>query len=920
MRIERVTADEFGPFCDRSLDLAPGFTIIFGPNEAGKSRWHMALYAGLCGVRRGKGQPTREEREFRDLNHPWGSDKWRVTAIVTLEDGRRIELRHDLEDKVDVRATDLDTGRDVSDEIMFEGAPDGSQWLGLDRKSFLAVACVRQAEVLRVVESAETLKEYLQAAAATSRADTTAAAALERLDDFTKERIGSAWAPTKPLRRSQERLEKAEANLAVAGSQHEQYLARLRDLESLNQSAEESTQRYRVLQGAHARAEADSMEHRVDQAQDISEQFPDGPPSDPLENDLLAQQVAAALDLWEHRPSVSQLNGPSSDQLRQELETLPASPVGDLVPDPTISSAAAALHEANQALRLHGANRPIDYSTPPVSGVSAARLRELANVISRPLTPIDPGVATALNKRQAAYDEAKAKKRSKPLLIGGIVVIVVSVLLAALIRAAVIGVVLGIALLIWSRLGRGKGAQLSALEELHGLQETLGADRVRAEFQEKTQADAKAELSSRNLPMEPSVLHSLADSLDAASIATQALIGWRNREIELEAGRDEAHRQLAEALSARGLEPGGDLEGAGARYEADCRERAAIAQIAGRRSELTSALAARSTTEDIVRDAAQKGEQARARLIQVAEAAGLPPATDEVLVGRLHMWHEERQNNLGRETAARDNWTRLLALLDGKSLSDFEEEAANRRTYADGLAEGLTKESLDAVNADETLAARVEAARAEAERLNQAASQLRGEVAEIERRLPNVAEAEEERTEAVSERDRVQELDRVVKLTREFLEAAQERVHRDIAPILRSTVEGWLPAVTGNRYHEAIVDPETLSIKVRGHGSEWREVALLSHGTAEQIYLLLRVAMAKHLTKAGEICPLILDDVTVQCDSARKKAVLELLHELSKERQVVLFTQEEDVVNWADANLGTPDDAVVRLDPALIGV
>ena len=45
MRFESVTAHAFGPFVGRSLELAPGLNVIHGPNEAGKSSLHAALYA-----------------------------------------------------------------------------------------------------------------------------------------------------------------------------------------------------------------------------------------------------------------------------------------------------------------------------------------------------------------------------------------------------------------------------------------------------------------------------------------------------------------------------------------------------------------------------------------------------------------------------------------------------------------------------------------------------------------------------------------------------------------------------------------------------------------------------------------------------------------------------------------------------------
>jgi uncharacterized protein YhaN len=94
---------------------------------------------------------------------------------------------------------------------------------------------------------------------------------------------------------------------------------------------------------------------------------------------------------------------------------------------------------------------------------------------------------------------------------------------------------------------------------------------------------------------------------------------------------------------------------------------------------------------------------------------------------------------------------------------------------------------------------------------------------------------------------------------------------------------------------------------------------LLSRGTAEQIYLLLRLAMADYLTKAsGDTCPLILDDVSTQFDSVRTIALLELLHNFSKQRQVILFTQQSEVREWAKKHLGGEADRLHELDASTI--
>ncbi len=125
----------------------------------------------------------------------------------------------------------------------------------------------------------------------------------------------------------------------------------------------------------------------------------------------------------------------------------------------------------------------------------------------------------------------------------------------------------------------------------------------------------------------------------------------------------------------------------------------------------------------------------------------------------------------------------------------------------------------------------------------------------------------------------------------------------------------WLPRITNSRYTDASVDPISLNVKVKDAGGTFRDARLLSQGTREQIYLLLRMALVAFLTKPGEVSPLIFDDVTVQIDGNRTEAVLNLLHEMSGTRQVIVFSQEEDVGQWAEKHLVSKEhDKIIRLN------
>src|SRR5664279_5525351 len=264
MRIRKVTAHAFGPITGATLAFADGMTVVVGDNESAKSSWHAAIYAALCGRRRRLGATTREERRFADLHRPWDGDKWFVSAIVTLDDGRTVEMCQDLDGQVDCRARDLDLGaRDISNEIMFEGSPDASRWLGLDRRSFIATACVNQSELLRVLEQAEGLQDHLQRAAATAGTDATAAAALTRLEEFSRDRVGLDRAnSSKPLRHAKRQLELARAALAAAQRAHGEYLAMVTGADTARREAREAAARADGLQ-----QRATVLEELLEQAQ-----------------------------------------------------------------------------------------------------------------------------------------------------------------------------------------------------------------------------------------------------------------------------------------------------------------------------------------------------------------------------------------------------------------------------------------------------------------------------------------------------------------------------------------------------------------------------------------------------------------------------------------------------------------------------
>ncbi|MGH7870100.1 MAG: ATP-binding protein, partial [Candidatus Dormibacteraceae bacterium] len=217
------------------------------------------------------------------------------------------------------------------------------------------------------------------------------------------------------------------------------------------------------------------------------------------------------------------------------------------------------------------------------------------------------------------------------------------------------------------------------------------------------------------------------------------------------------------------------------------------------------------------------------------------------------------------------------------------------------------------IGAGEPSPAQLSTLEIELAQLRRQADQAQGAASSLAQRIASVPLAEEEWERSQAELQRILQLEQTLQLSREFLEQAQDSVHRDIAPRLAHTLKSWLPKVTGGRYTDAIVDPESLEVRVCGRSRQWRKATLLSHGTREQIYLLLRLALVEHLTREGESAPLLLDEITVHSDQGRTRAILELIQQFTPAHQVLFFSQEVEIAKWAEQHLQAPHDQLIEL-------
>jgi uncharacterized protein YhaN len=84
-------------------------------------------------------------------------------------------------------------------------------------------------------------------------------------------------------------------------------------------------------------------------------------------------------------------------------------------------------------------------------------------------------------------------------------------------------------------------------------------------------------------------------------------------------------------------------------------------------------------------------------------------------------------------------------------------------------------------------------------------------------------------------------------------------------------------------------DDKPILVAVRKN-KEQVQVEGLSDGTRDQLYLALRLAAIEHHVQTVSACPVILDDILINSDDSRASAALQVIGDLGKRTQVLLFT------------------------------
>jgi hypothetical protein len=149
---------------------------------------------------------------------------------------------------------------------------------------------------------------------------------------------------------------------------------------------------------------------------------------------------------------------------------------------------------------------------------------------------------------------------------------------------------------------------------------------------------------------------------------------------------------------------------------------------------------------------------------------------------------------------------------------------------------------------------------------------------------------EEEIEELKVSKSRLEDINISLKTALDVLTEASQEIQKDFVPLLNQRMADAVKRFTAGKYYDLRADSSLALNVISPETGDIIAVSSLSGGTADQMYLALRLSAADMISGTGEKLPLIMDEVFAQYDDVRTKETFEYLKELSQQRQIIFFT------------------------------
>ncbi|HOJ12167.1 MAG TPA: hypothetical protein PK733_16470, partial [Clostridiales bacterium] len=148
----------------------------------------------------------------------------------------------------------------------------------------------------------------------------------------------------------------------------------------------------------------------------------------------------------------------------------------------------------------------------------------------------------------------------------------------------------------------------------------------------------------------------------------------------------------------------------------------------------------------------------------------------------------------------------------------------------------------------------------------------------------------EEIEELESEKKKLEDIQFSLSKALDILTEASLEIQKDYMPVLNDRMSYYINEITNGRYKDLRADNKLMLKAEDSESVNIVPVLQLSGGTVDQMYLALRFAMSDLISQKEENLPLIMDEVFAQFDDVRIEESMKLLNEITKNRQVIMFT------------------------------
>jgi uncharacterized protein YhaN len=135
-------------------------------------------------------------------------------------------------------------------------------------------------------------------------------------------------------------------------------------------------------------------------------------------------------------------------------------------------------------------------------------------------------------------------------------------------------------------------------------------------------------------------------------------------------------------------------------------------------------------------------------------------------------------------------------------------------------------------------------------------------------------------------------------ITDHLLQQARQIYERERQPAVLRVASEFFKQMTGGRYVRIIVPLGETRLQIEPADGGPLKTEQLSRGTAEQLYLAMRLAFVREYAKHAGPLPMVVDDILVNFDPVRARAAILTLQAIAATHQILVFTCHPHVRRW----------------------